>query len=149
MKNITSKGIISADAVIAFFCVLLMVFLMLNSLNETITKNKETKNLFYLKSKAVFFADSLIKNSNEINPEKGIAFYSKEKKRIEENVIDLDLLEKISEENFPESLKEIRIEFGKEKITIGEKTGNCFEARRFILIEKTKQKGVIFVSACS
>ena len=148
MKSITNKGIVSTDAVIAFMAVLLMVFLMINSLNETITKNKETKNLFYLKSKAIFFADSLIKNSNEVNPEKGIAFYNKEKKRVEENKINLILLKKIRKEKFPEYLKEIKLEFGDKKIQIGEKKGNCFEARRFILTEK-KEKGVIFVSACN
>ncbi len=148
MKSITNKGIVSTDAVIALLAVLLMIFLMINSLNETIIKNKETKNLFYLKSKAVFFADSLIKNSNEINPEKGIAFYNKEKKRVEENKIDLTLLKKIRKEKFTEYLKEIKLEFGEEKIQIGKKEGSCFEARRFILTEK-KEKGVIFVSACN
>jgi len=139
---------IGTDAMIAFLAVMLMIFLMINSLNQEITKNTETKELIYLKSKALFFADSLVKNSNEKEPEKGIAFYNKDKKRVEENIIDLDLIEKIKKENFPEPLKEIRLEFSGEQIIIGEKKGNCFEAKRFVLIEKTGEKGVIFVSAC-
>ena len=149
MKSITSKGVIETDVLAASVVVLLMVFLMMSSLGSTITKNSETKELFYLKSKAVFFADVLAKNSNQENPQKGIAFYNKQKRRVEENVIDLKLVEKINEKDFPELLKEIRIEFEEEKIIIGKKKGNCFEARRFILDEKTKEKGVLFVSACS
>jgi len=147
-KNIINKGIIETDAVIAFFVVLLMVFLMINSLNFAVNKNQETKNLFYLKTKAIYFADSLVKNSNQEKPEKGIAVYNKEKKRVEENVIDLNLVEKIDEENFPELLKEIRIEFEEKEIRIGEKKGNCFEARRLVMME-TGEKGVVFVYACN
>ncbi|MBU2099945.1 hypothetical protein KKB11_01805 [Candidatus Micrarchaeota archaeon] len=72
----------------------------------------------------------------------------KKKKRIEENVVDLGLVEKIEEKKFPEYLKEIRIEFGEQKIIKGKKTGKCFEARRLVLIQETKEKGVVFVSAC-
>ncbi len=123
-----------------------MLFLMLAALEETVNKNKEVEEFYYIKSKAVFFADSLVKNSNSEEPEKGIAFYNPEKKRVEENVIDQSLLKKIEEKNFPEYLKEIRLEFEGEKIIAGEKKGNCFEARRFVLVKE--KKGVLFVSAC-
>jgi hypothetical protein len=122
---------------------------MVNALSQTVNKNNETKELIYLKTKALFYADSLVKNSNEKEPEKGIAFYNEEKKRVEENVVDLGLAEKIEEKNFPEYLKEIRIEFGEKKISKGKKEGNCFEARRLVLIQETKEKGVVFVSACN
>ncbi|MFH1663680.1 MAG: hypothetical protein ABH986_02640 [archaeon] len=149
MKTITGKGIIEADFIAATAIILLMALLMMQSLNQAVKDESETKNLFYLKSKALFFADSLVKNSNTEEPEKGIAFYSSEKKRVEENVIDFDLAEKIKEESFPELLKEIRIESSGQKIVFGKKTGNCFEARRFVLIMQTGKKGVVFVSACS
>lgn len=146
LKTITNRGVIETDAMISFLAVLFMIFLMLAALNQIITEKQE-KELNYLKSKAIFFADSLIKNSNEKEPEKGIAFYNEEKKRVEENVIDLSLMEKIEEKNFPEKLKEIRIDFG-EEIKFGEKKGNCFEVRRFVLIQQTGKKGIIYVTAC-
>ncbi|MBU2476182.1 hypothetical protein KKG83_01795 [Candidatus Micrarchaeota archaeon] len=148
MKSITSKGFFGTDLGIAFFVILLMFFLMVSALSNEVNKNIETKELVYLKTKALFYADSLVKNSNEKEPEKGIAFYDEEKKRIEENVVDLGLVEKIEEKKFPEYLKEIRIEFGEQKIIKGKKTGKCFEARRLVLIQETKEKGVVFVSAC-
>jgi len=128
--------------------ILLMVFIMVSALNQKITEKSETKNLAYLKSKAVFFADSLVKNSNEKEPEKGIALYDKEKKRVQENVIDLKLAEKLDEKKFPEKLKEIRIEFSNMKITAGRKEGACFEAKRFILNE-SNEKGVLYATACN
>jgi len=149
LKNITSKGIIESDTMISLFVLLFMIYLMFNSLNQIITEEKE-KELNYLKSKALFFADSLIKNCNELEPEKGIAFYNPEKKRIEENVIDLSLAEKLNEKNFPEKLKQIRIESAGEKlIVVGEKKADCFEARRFVLIHQTGETGVVFVVSCN
>jgi len=136
----------SIDVLTAFLAVLLMFFLMLAALEETINRNKEIEEFYYIKSKAVFFADSLVKNSNSEEPEKGIAFYNTEKKSVEENVIDLSLMEKIEEKNFPKYLKEIRLEFEEKKIIIGKKQANCFEARRFVLVKE--KKGVLFVSVC-
>ncbi len=128
--------------------VLITVYLMITAVNAKIEEKNEIKNLNYLKLKALYYADSLIKNSNSKEPEKGIAFYNKEKKRTEENIIDLKLAEKLNEKNFPEKLKEIRIETKKVKIKTGEKKGNCFEVRRFILTEQ-KEKGIIYVSTCN
>ncbi|MBU2099946.1 hypothetical protein KKB11_01810 [Candidatus Micrarchaeota archaeon] len=81
MKSITSKGFFGTDLGIAFFVILLMFFLMVSALSNEVNKNIETKELVYLKTKALFYADSLVKNSNEKEPEKGIAFYDEEKKK--------------------------------------------------------------------
>jgi hypothetical protein len=134
------------DSITAFLAVLLTLFLMMNALNDKINERKEIRELIYLKSKAILYADTLIKNSNQGEPEKGIAFYNKQKKRVEENVIDLKLVKKIKEEHFERPLKQIKITFDNETINIGEKKGKCFEAKRFIVSEKGK--GVISVYAC-
>ena len=149
LKSITNKGLIETDVLVSFLVTLAMVYLMLTSLSQKITEKTEEKELVYLKSKAIFFADSLVKNSNEIEPEKGIAFFNHEKKRVEENVIDLSLAEKLGEKNFPEKLKQVRIEFGEKKIIIGEKKAGCFEARRFVLVKQTGETGVVFVVVCN
>lgn len=133
---------------ISLFIVFFMVYLMISSLSQAITEEKG-KELNYLKSKAIFFADSIIKNCNEMEPEKGIAFYNHEKKRVEENVIDLELAEKLDEKKFPEKLKQVRIEFGEKKIAVGEKKADCFEAKRLVLIYQTGETGVVFVAACN
>ncbi len=148
-KTITGKGLIESDILTAFFAVMLMVFLMVSALSNVVAKDTQARNLEYLKIKSMLYADLLVKNSDENSPEKGIAFFNQEKNRVEENVLSIESAEKINEKNLPEHIKAVIIQGKTTDIKIGKKQENCFEARRFALEEKIKEKLVVFVFACS
>ena len=79
--------IFSLDALLASFLLFCMFFLFLQF-------SADFPGVSLAEEKAVFLADSLVKNRLEENPLLGSAVFDSAKKRVLENSIDLALLEK-------------------------------------------------------
>lgn len=141
----------SFDAMIASIILLSILFLLLFSLNafaEQEVKNEKEieKELFGLA-----LSEAIIKNRNEKNPINGAAYYNIEKKRVEANIIDISLLEKIQPKDFGKfslaSLYE-RIEHGK-RYYFENNNENCIAIERFVIIKEIiPRKTVLGVVIC-
>jgi hypothetical protein len=141
-----NKGIIfSTDTTISFILALftLLIFTLFLS-NIILAQEREIKQT-ELDEKALFMADSLVKNQNEENATLGACFYDSDKKRVLTNSIDYITLKTNSKQvetgNF--FVKQIKIKFIKtnqiEVIKLSEQSSNeCTTVKRFTLINNEK-----------
>lgn len=136
---------------IASMILLSTLFLLLFSLNafaeQELRNEKEIeKELFGLA-----LSEAIIKNRNESNPINGAAYFNNEKKRVEANIIDISLLEKIRYKEFGKfSLSGLyeRNENGKRYYFENNKK-NCIAIERFVIIrEIIPRKTILGVVIC-
>jgi len=105
-----------------------------------------------LQRKALFAADSLVKNRDNENPALGAAILDTQKHRVMSNEIDIALLRKAKAINGGGfAIKEISLEFkGGEKEIIfsepGAAPGDCIAVERAVLAEE--KKAVVRMVAC-
>lgn len=155
MKN---KGFIfSFELVASLFATLLILLVVLSQTNYFVKKNLETEKQLEFERKAIFLADSLVKNFDKENPILGIAFQNHELKRTENNVIDKELFEKSqwTQKNFS-GIKIIKIELktkNNENIVVFEEnTENekrCIVLERFVLVNSFEDfKALVAVTVC-
>src|SRR3990167_4868435 len=143
--------ILSSDALIASL-ILLSTLLVVANFISILTLSEKAK---YENFEKVAFASSLssaiIKTRNETNPSTGAAYYNEEKRRVESNVVDEELLSKIVPQSFgryglfgiyersQDSRREIFFQSAKE----------CIFVERFVIIRGTiKRKAVLGVIVC-
>lgn len=143
-----NKGFVfSFDALIAMFILLIMILLMVTQTKILVGEEVNEVKEFELKSKGLFYADSLVKNFDE-NGVKGIAYFNEEKKRVESNKLDYFSLKKINAWKL-DFVKEIAIEFkeGEKEIIFSKEMNSekCFAFERFVLINEKKTKIKIIV----
>jgi len=153
MKN---KGIyfgidFSISVILIFLCTILILVHFNQTLSDVMIKQQEME----LVGKGMFLVDSLIKNSDPAFPLLGAAFYNNPKKRVEQNVLDLELLRKISvnDEISGIFIKSIYIQFknkSTEKIFDKQVNKNCLGFERFVLLKENliEKKGKIVVEVC-
>ncbi|PIN85437.1 MAG: hypothetical protein COV47_02200 [Candidatus Diapherotrites archaeon CG11_big_fil_rev_8_21_14_0_20_37_9] len=146
------KGtLFSVDFLLAIILLLISISAVFNSYaassarESKAIKNME-KDLF-----ALAISDAIIKNRNELNPEKGAAFFDVEKNRIQANIIDSDLLLKIKPTSFSKmKLSAIYLKKGKEKEFIFNETeGNCTYIERAIIIHGELKSSTIGLAICN
>lgn len=91
----TGKGFaFSVDLATAFIAMLLMLSLMLNQAESIKEANAKGLEKLSLQERAVFTADAMVKNRDKKNPLAGTALEDREKHRVLQNEIDLQLLQK-------------------------------------------------------
>ncbi|MBI2598450.1 MAG: hypothetical protein HYW50_04610 [Candidatus Diapherotrites archaeon] len=129
-----------------------MIFFHLDTATARIFAQHKQEELF---AGAIFLADSAVKNRDENFPVLGSAYYNSETKRVEQNVIDLELLKKIDQNSGIGglSLKSVFVEFlgGKKEIVFEKKTGkNCIGIERFVFAKNhfKERKAKIFFVVC-
>ena len=136
---------------IASMILLSTLFILLFSLNafaeQELRNEKEIeKELFGLA-----LSEAIIKNRNVDNPINGAAYFNNEKKRVEANILDISLLEKIRYKEFGKfSLSGLyeRIENGK-KYYFENNKENCTAIERFVIInELIPRKTILGVVIC-
>ena len=126
----------SFDAMIASMILLSTLFLLLFSLNAFVEQELQNEKEIEKELFGLALSETIIKNRNENNPINGAAFFNIEKKRVETNIIDISLLEKIQPKDFGKfSLSSLyeRIENGK-KYYFENNNENCIVIERFVII---------------
>ena len=149
MHTIGKQGFVfSMDLAIAFVALLLISSLMIVHLNSAKEQRLLNIERISLQRKAIFLADSIVKNRNEENGCLGSAFFDGERHRILSNEIDLGLLSKavpIEGENF--FVAGLSYSIGKSKTVLWEQSfGNCVSVDRIVLIEG--KTGNVRVKVC-
>lgn len=148
------RGIIfTTDAIISFVIALITVIIFIVYLSNILTNEENMLNQIELEEKAIFIADSLVKNQNEENSALGACNYSESKKRVLTNNLDLKNVIKNSKpiQNEKFFVKNIIITFSdtkqNETINLSEKTSNeCVTIRRFSIIDA--KKAIVEVKTC-
>ena len=82
----------SIDLATAFIAMLLMLSLMLTQLNSLKENRLAALEKISLEERAIFIADTIVKNRSENQPLDGSALYDEEKHRVLQNQVDLDML---------------------------------------------------------
>lgn len=108
----------------------------------------ETKNNFEyqeLQRNGLMMMDSLAKNRDAKKPQYGSAVFDEEKRRVQSNELDKQLLQAIPaaqlDENAGVFFQAIELRFAdgtRETVFETEKKGNCLAVERFVLIEGKK-----------
>lgn len=158
--NSNEKGIaFAADFLTAtmllFFCTL-AIYAHINSSVEKISSDyKKIK----LAENGIFLMDSLVKNNDENNPLMGSAYFNSRLKRVEQNVVDIGLLKKISEKSEQGQfigffVKSVSFQLkGREPQKIFEKIqkGTCIGIERFAILKEdfSEEKGKITAVVCN
>ena len=94
-------------------------------------------------------ADSLVKIRDTNNPLFGAAYYNSEKKRVEENVLDLELLGKADASGFPEIRRLYVRHGGKEEVFVEKPLGSrCVGIERFVFLKQLEEKALAGVVVC-
>ena len=132
----------------AFLAILLMVFIMMSTINERTENQVGELNKIELQRKAIFLIDSIVKNRNEENPLLGSAIFDKQKKRVLQNRLDVELLKNVkpiqSEEFY---ISKLSFTTNKEEIIFQSKPkGNCISIDRTVTI--VNKIGKLEVIAC-
>lgn len=116
---------------------------------------QETKNNFEyqeLQRNAIMMMDSLVKNRDTEKPQYGSAVFDAEKRRVQSNQLDKQLLQAIPaaqlDENAGVFFQAIELRFAdgtRETIFETAKNGNCLAVERLVIIEekKTVVRGVV------
>jgi len=116
---------------------------------------RETKTNFEsqeLQRNAIMMMDSLVKNRDAEKPQYGTALFDAEKRRVQSNQLDRQLLQAIPAAQQDENAAvffqaiELRLADGtRETIFETQKNGDCLALERFVLMEekKTVVRGVV------
>lgn len=154
MKN---KGQISFfEAMFPLIAVIIILFFVLWSASNFVTRSDRMQKELSLQVKAIFIADSMTKNHDQKNPLLGLAYKNKKYKRVENNIIEPERLQNTSESGEIAGVKiqSIRLKEsnGSEKIVFNSKTaskGNCITAERFVQTEGAeRKKALLLVMVC-
>lgn len=136
---------------IASMILLSTLFILLFSLNAFAEQELQNEKEIEKKLFGLALSEAIVKNRNEDNPINGAAYFNNEKKRVEANIIDVSLLEKIRYKEFGKfSLSGIyeRNENGKRYYFEKDKE-NCIVIERFVIInELIPRKTVLGVVIC-
>jgi len=146
------KGLIfSLDVVIAAMILLLSLSLLFFSLDafawENIRQARQTEHELF----ALALSEIIVKNRNEETPWNGAAYFDDAKKRVEQNVLDPNLLRKIETQKAGKyflSAVYKRTALGKEYY-FEEETENCLVVERFVVMKGLiEEKAVLGVVVC-
>ncbi|MFH1586419.1 MAG: hypothetical protein ABID38_01020 [Candidatus Diapherotrites archaeon] len=156
MAIIGERGLIfSLDLAVAVMVMFAIAFLILLHSASLIENNASLQNRLSLERKAIYLADSLVKNRSPENPLLGSASYNPLLKRVETNKIDYSLLKSISDKNFGLngiSISLLEIEYKnreKEKIIENPLSGECISVERFVLMQKIlPEKALLRLVVC-
>lgn len=147
----TNKGIVFAlDLAVSFLLMSATLLLLVSALDARMQKTSGQSRQLYLEQKAISIADSLVKNSDSSNPVFGAAYYNAEKKRVEENVLDLELLKKADAGSLQE-IRRIYLKYdGMEEVFAEKELGkNCAAVERFVLLKQQNKKALAGIVVCS
>ncbi|MFH1752383.1 MAG: hypothetical protein ABH821_05610 [archaeon] len=151
-------NILFLDLGFSIIVILIIVFVVLSFVSQNIGFQEDNYKNLLLEKQTVFILDSLIKNNYSENPLTGSAFYNNETKRVESNVLDLRLLERINESDFNGfsgfELKEVSFESieGSKRVFLEKEIvkGNCYSLERLVIVKGLiNEKGLLKVVNCS
>jgi len=152
--HLNQKGIIfSIDATISFVIALISILIFVLYLSNIVLSEERNIEQIELDQKAIFIADSMVKNQNSDNALLGACNYDIDKKRVITNNLNYTQIKTNSKPitigNF--FVKNIVITFvntnQKETIILSEKnSNNCTNVKRFALVDNFK--AIIEVKTC-
>ena len=150
VRKMKQKGIAFSFVVLfASIIWLLIIFLMLNSINQNISEISGKIKAEEFKKNSLLGFDSMIKNHDENNALNGLAFANNGKKRAETGVIETDRLQEIKDAK----IKKMEIIQAGEETQEYEnsflKSGECISLKRMVVLKDSMQKAVLGAVYCN
>jgi hypothetical protein len=134
--------VFSFDLAIAFIAMLLMLSLMLAHFGFGKEQALETFGEISLQRKAVFLIDSMVKNRDEKQPLLGSAVFDGKKRRVLQNGLDLELLEKAG--GFRRGTFFVsQVSVSGQRLFFEESGERCLTLDRLVLVQGSLEKLVV------